>query len=142
MKRKATAESIRAGQTLYYVSDRVVFVGGDAEVGRLRVVSDNVPFDPVPGEVVTQVPRWLAIDMALASPGTYTHSRRAAEAGVRSYQRLLNRLKAFHARTSQDLSFTLRRFAALSPIDAPSPAFAPKKWADVSPSAQLIKVAA
>ena len=113
MKRKATAASIRAGQTLYYVSDRVVFVGGAPEVGRFRVVSDNVPFEPVPGEVVTQVPRWLAAQMVEASPGVYTHSRRAAAAGVRSYGRLLERLKAIHARTSQDLSLTLRRFAAL-----------------------------
>ncbi|MBI6944226.1 hypothetical protein JET76_23145 [Pseudomonas putida] len=142
MKRKATAESIRAGQTLYYVSDRVVFVGGDAEVGRLRVVSDNVPFEPVPGELVTQVPRNVAQMLVDQSPGNYTYSRRAAEAGVRSYQRLLKRLKAFHARTSQDLSLTLRRFAALSEIDAPPPAFAPKKWADAPQSAQLIKVAA
>lgn len=114
MKRKASAASIRAGQTLYYVSDRAVFVGGQPEVGRLQIVSDNVPFAPRPGEVLTQVPRAVAVRMVENSPGFLSHSRRAALASVRRYGRLLERLKALHARTAQDLSLTLRRFADLS----------------------------
>lgn len=112
MKRKATAQSIRAGQTLYYVSETKVFQGGQPEVGRIRIVSDRVPFAPKLGEVVSEVPRWVAVDMVVGAPGWLSHSRRSAVAGVKSYAVLLERLRDHQAKMSANLSLTLRRFAS------------------------------